>query len=123
HRLWPRCGFDRRDHYPGWRRPTEQFLRLPGPAHERCAGYSRRSHGERRSSDRRRPDVCADRRPSRRQCRGAAHWRAAARTADDAGTGEEGSRSEGLVMMTTHRKFVDTEVESADWAGWLTQVI
>ena len=26
-------------------------------------------------------------------------------------------------MMTTRRKFVDTEMESADWAGWLTQVI
>jgi hypothetical protein len=26
-------------------------------------------------------------------------------------------------MVTTRRKFVDTEVESADWAGWLTQVI
>jgi len=23
-------------------------------------------------------------------------------------------------MVTTRRKFVDTEVESADWAGWLT---
>jgi hypothetical protein len=26
-------------------------------------------------------------------------------------------------MMATRRKFVDTEMESADWAGWLTQVI
>ena len=26
-------------------------------------------------------------------------------------------------MMTTRRKFVDTEMESADWTGWLTQVI
>jgi hypothetical protein len=26
-------------------------------------------------------------------------------------------------MVTTRRKFVDTEKESADWAGWSTQVI
>ena len=26
-------------------------------------------------------------------------------------------------MMTTRRKFVDTWMESADWAGWLTQII
>ena len=26
-------------------------------------------------------------------------------------------------MVTTCRKFVDTGVESADWAGWLTQII
>lgn len=26
-------------------------------------------------------------------------------------------------MVTTCRKFVDTEGENADWAGWLTQII
>jgi hypothetical protein len=26
-------------------------------------------------------------------------------------------------MMTTRRKFVDTGMESADWPGWLTQII
>ena len=53
------------------------LLRLQGHAHERCAGYSRRSHFDRQSSDRSGPDVGGRGRPSRQQCRGAAHRRAA----------------------------------------------